>query len=103
MMGKVDLPLILSLVWDQEAPGKVRKTDIRVNIDLDSLQGPCGFLHGPWVQVHGGCITGLDVAAWPVVLAFCVSLPHFWVLLVPLTWAIFGFLSGNLGWSQVAQ
>ena len=44
---------------------KLRRTDIRVNIDLASLPGPCGFLHGSWMQVHGGCITGLDVAAWP--------------------------------------
>ena len=30
------------LVWDQGAPWKVRKTDIRVNVDLASLLGPCG-------------------------------------------------------------
>ena len=35
------------LVWDQEALRKVRKTDIRVNVDLASLPEPCGFLHGP--------------------------------------------------------
>ena len=23
------------------------------------------FFNGPWMQVHGGCITGADVAAWP--------------------------------------
>ena len=53
------------LVWDQGAPGKARKTDIRVNVDHASLPGPCGFLHGPWMQVHCGCSTGLDVVAWP--------------------------------------
>ena len=50
------------LVWDQ---GSKRKTDIRVNVDLASLPGPPGFLKGPWIQVHCGCITGADVAAWP--------------------------------------
>ena len=53
------------LVWDWEGPRKVRKTDTRVNVDLASLPGPCWFLNGPWMQVHGGCVTGLDVAAWP--------------------------------------
>ena len=53
------------LVWDQGGPGKARKTDIRINVDLASLPGPCGFVHGPWMQVHGGCLAGLDVAAWP--------------------------------------
>ena len=43
----------------------MRKTDIRINVDLASLPGPCGFLNGPWMQVHGGCITAIDVAAWP--------------------------------------
>ena len=38
---------------------------IRVNVDLASLPGPPGFLSGPWTQVHGGCISGADVAAWP--------------------------------------
>ena len=46
------------LVWDQRSERKQRKTDIRVNVDLASLPGPSGFLNGPWVQVHGGCITG---------------------------------------------
>ena len=53
------------LVWDKEGPKKARKIDIRVNIDLASLPGPPGFLYGSWVQVHGGCITGADVAVWP--------------------------------------
>ena len=29
------------------------------------LPGPSGFLNVPWVQVHGGCISGADIAAWP--------------------------------------
>ena len=53
------------LVWHQGAFWKVRKTDFRINVDLASLPGPCGFLHGQWMLVHNGCITGLDVAAWP--------------------------------------
>ena len=31
---------------------KLRRTDIRVNVDLASLHGPLGFLSGPWVQVN---------------------------------------------------
>ena len=53
------------LVWDQGGPKKARKLDIRVNVDLASLPGPSGFLGGPWMQVHGGCISGADIAAWP--------------------------------------
>ena len=52
------------LVWDQGGPRKVRKTDIRINVDLASLPGRCGFLSGTWMQFDGGCITGLDVVAW---------------------------------------
>ena len=48
------------LVWDQKSKRKQRETDIRVKVDL-----PPGFLNGPWVQVHGGCLSGADVAAWP--------------------------------------
>ena len=35
------------LVWDQGGRRKVRRTDIRVNVDLPSLPGPHGFLNGP--------------------------------------------------------
>ena len=52
------------LVWDQGSKPKVRKLATRVNVDLASLLGPLGFLSGPWLQVHGGRITGADVAAW---------------------------------------
>ena len=41
------------LVWDQGGRKKMRRTDIRINVDLASLPGPPGFLNGPWVQVHG--------------------------------------------------
>ena len=54
MMTGVVLPLI---PWSG--------LDIRANVDLASLPGPPGFLSGPWFQVHGGCISGADIAAWP--------------------------------------
>ena len=41
------------LVWDQGGRKKHREVDIRINVDLAPLPGPPGFLHGPWVQVHG--------------------------------------------------
>ena len=46
------------LVWDQGGRRKVRRTDIRVNVDLASSPGPPGFLGGPWVQIHGCGICG---------------------------------------------
>ena len=65
------------LVWDQGSKRKQRKTDIRVNVDLASLPGPPGFLDGPWVKVHGGCITGADVAVWPYSVSFFANLLRF--------------------------
>ena len=53
------------LIWDQGGRRKVRRTDIRVNVDLASLPGPPGFLGGPWIQVRGSSISGADIAAWP--------------------------------------
>ena len=44
------------LVWDQGGRKKVRRTGLRVNIDLASLPSPPGFLNGPWIQVSGGHI-----------------------------------------------
>ena len=69
------------LVWDRGGPRKVRKTDIRISVDLAYLSVPCGFLNGPWMQVHGGCIAGLDV---PEVLAFCASLQRVLALYIGL-------------------
>ena len=63
-MGEV-VPLLNPLVWDQGGPKEARKLDIRVNVDLASLPGPPGFLNVPWFQLHGGCISGADTAAWP--------------------------------------
>ena len=53
------------LVWDQGGWKTTRRTDIQVNGDLASLPGPVAFLNGPWKQVHEGCITAADIAAWP--------------------------------------
>ena len=53
------------LVWHQGSRPKVRKSAIRVNVDLASLPGPPGFLHSSWVQVSAGRIAGADIAAWP--------------------------------------
>ena len=81
------------LVWDQDGPKKARKLGIWVIVDLASLPGPPGFLSGPWIQVHGGCISGLTVLA---------SSANFLLSLVPIigqrvlmTWAILGFLFWN--------
>ena len=82
MMGKGVLPLILWFGIRRDL-GKRVETDIRINVDLASLLGPCGFLNGPWMQVHGGCITGLD--AWP----FCVGiLCEFTACLGSLHWPV---------------
>ena len=51
------------LVWDQGGRPIARKLAIRVNVDIASLPGPSGFLGGPWIQVHGGHISGADIAA----------------------------------------
>ena len=91
----------------------MRKTDIRINIVLASLPGLCGFLNGPWMQVHGGCITGLDVAAWPQSVGMLCKCAAF---LGSVHWPVgavdmvhydisfrkfLSFLSN--GWSQFAQ
>ena len=52
-------------VWDPGSKPKARKLTIGVNVDLESLPGPPGFLGGPWIQVHAGHISGAGVAAWP--------------------------------------
>ena len=84
------------LVWDQGSKGKHPRTENRVNINLASLPRPLGFLSGPWVQVHGGCITGSDVVAWPysvsilckftVFCALCIGMQVMWI------WDTLGFL-----------
>ena len=43
--------VVLSL--DQGGRRKVRRLDIRINVDFASLPDPSGFLGGPWIQVRG--------------------------------------------------
>ena len=87
------------LVWGRGSRMKQRKVYVRVNIDLSSLPRPPGFLHGPWVQVHGACVTGADVATWPksvsllCKLAALLGFLHWpadslgiWDILVSRTW-----------------
>ena len=69
------------LVWDQRGQKKMRRTDIRVTVDLAFLPGPTGFLNGPWL----GRISGADIAAWPRTLHWPV---------VVRTWVILGVLFG---------
>ena len=52
-------------MWDQGGRPKARKLATRVNVDIESLLGNPGFSGGKWIQVHGGRISGADVAAWP--------------------------------------
>ena len=78
------------LVWDQGGPRKVRKTDIRINVDLASLPGPCGFLHGTWMRF----ITGLDVAVWPKSVGI---LCKFTAFLGSLHWPVDAVDMGHFG------
>ena len=65
------------LVWDQGSRPKVRKLAIRVNVDLASLPGPPGFLNNSWIQVHGGRITGADIAAWQYSVSILIRFTSF--------------------------
>ena len=76
-----------SFVWDQGSWKKQRKVDIRVNVDHALLPGPPGFLDGRWIQVHGGCISGADVAAWPKSVNLLCNLSAF---LASLHWPFRG-------------
>ena len=50
------------LVWDQGSKPETRKIAVRVHVDLASLfLALPGFLGGPWIQVHGGRISGADI------------------------------------------
>ena len=49
--------------WDRDSRCKQRNVDVRVDVDLATLPGPP--LNGRWVQVHGGCNSGADIASWP--------------------------------------
>ena len=65
------------LVWDQESRPKIRKLDIRFNVDLASLPGPPGFLNHSCIHVHAGRITADDVAAWPYSVGILVRFTSF--------------------------
>ena len=81
-------------VWDQGRRRKVRRTDIRVNVDLASLPGPPAFLNGPWMQVHVGCISGADIAAWPESVGI---LCKFTAFLGSLHWPVDAVDMGHFG------
>ena len=65
------------LVWDKGTRPKVRKLEIRVNVDLASLPGSPGFLNSDWVQVHAGHITSADISAWPYSVGILVRFSSF--------------------------
>ena len=65
------------LVWDQGSKPKDRKHAIGVNVDLASLPGPPGFFGGPWIHVHGGHISGADIAAWPYSVGILIRFTSF--------------------------
>ena len=86
------------LVWDQGGRRKVRRTDIRVNVDLASLPGPPGFLGGPWITIHGGSISGADIAAWPYSVGM---LYKFTAFLGSLHWPVGSDDMGHFGISYL--
>ena len=65
------------LVRDKGSRPKVRKIEIRVNVDLASLPGSPGFLNSDWVQVHAGHITSADISAWPYSVGILVRFTSF--------------------------
>ena len=68
------------------------------NVDLASLPGPPGFLDGPWIQVHVGCIPGVDIAAWPYSVQL---LDRFSAFLASLHWPSGGADVGHFGTSYL--
>ena len=101
------------LVWDKGSRPKVRKLDIRVNVDLASLPGPPGFLNSDWVQVHAGHITGADISAWPYSVGILVKFTSFSGSFALAFWfcqlrSFWDFLFGAsypfraMGWTPVA-
>ena len=69
------------LVLDQGVGKSIARWVSGVHVNLASLPGSLGFLHGPWVQVHGGCITGADIAAWPYSVGLLCKLISFFFAL----------------------
>ena len=87
------------LVWDQGGRRKVRRTDIRVNVDLASISGPPGFLGGPLITIHGSSISGADIAAWPNSVGI---LCKFTAFLGTLHWLVSSDDMGHFGGSFLA-
>ena len=71
MLGIIDTPQCFSFSWLRtimmnrvvrrriflsgiKGVGKSSARFLWVKIDLASIPGLHGFLHGPWIQVHGG-------------------------------------------------
>ena len=61
-MGEVVLLLLISWFGIRVVGKKLARL---ILVDLASLPGPPGFLGRPWIQVHGGSVSGADIAAWP--------------------------------------
>ena len=71
----------------------MRRTDIRIMLILP-LPGPRGFLNGPWMQVHGGCISAADIASWPCSVGI---LCEFTAFLGSLHWPVGAVDMGHFG------
>ena len=69
-----------------------------MNVDLASFPGPPGFLSWPWMQVHGGSITGADIAAWPNSVGIMFKFTAF---LGALHWLVDTVDMGHLGGSYL--
>ena len=82
------------LVWDHGGPKQGRKLNIRVNVDLASLPCPPGFLGGPWIQLHGGSISGADIVAWPYSVGILCKITSF---LSTLHWSSGSDEMGHVG------
>ena len=76
----------------------MRRTDIRVNVDLASLPGPHAFLNGLGCRFTGGCSTGADVAAWPYSVGI---LCKFTAFLGTLHWPVDAVDMGHFGVSSL--
>ena len=51
-------------------------------------------MNGPWFQVHGGCISGADIAAWPYSVGILLKLTAF---LGSLYWPVDAVDLGHFG------
>ena len=86
------------LVWDHGGRRKVRRTDIRVKVDLASLPGPRAFLNGPGCRFTGVASLVLMLLSGRVVLASHASLLPFLVLCICLSVLLTKGILGSLFW-----